>query len=229
MTVKKFATAAVGAAVALLIADAALAQAAPPKPAATTGAAVPPLSATPPAGSAPQIKLGPAIPGVCTYSRQVAFGGSMVGKAVIARLQQLQGQVDSELKTEETAINTEQAAIRTAANTPGADALALQQRQDLLQARYNAYQRKSQVRDREMQMTEQKAVARVLTEAQPFAIAAFQARNCSILLDADSVMIGNPAMDITGDVVKGLNGKLQTLAFDRERLDQQQPTAPVKK
>jgi hypothetical protein len=43
-------------------------------------------------------------------------------------------------------------------------------------------------------------------------------------------MIGNPSMDITGDVVKQLNLKIQTLSFDRERMDQQPaPGAPPKK
>jgi len=83
-----------------------------------------------------------------------------------------------------------------------------------------------------MQMTQQKQVGRVLSEAHPFAVAAFQARGCSILLDGDSLLAANPAMDITADVVKGLNGKIQTLTFDRERMDQPTPApapAPVKK
>ncbi len=232
MTAKKLATAAIGAAVALLIADAALAQAAPPKPAATTGAAVPPLSATPPGAPAapPQLKLGPVIPGMCTYSQKAVIGGSMVGKAVLARLQQLQAAVDAERTTDQAAIDAEQKSIQAAAAAPGADGLALQQRQDLLQAKFNAAQRKAQVRDREMQATEQKQLARVLTEAQPFAVAAFQSKNCSLLLDGDTLLAGNPAMDITIDVVKQLNLKLQTLTFDRERMDQPAPppAAPKK-
>ncbi|MDQ0463026.1 outer membrane protein [Caulobacter ginsengisoli] len=225
MTAKKFATAAIGAAVALLIADAALAQATPPKPAATTGAAVPPLSAAPPA-TGPKISYGPALPGICILNQQRAVVQSMVGKAVGTRLQTLTAAVQAELKTEQTAIETEDKAISAAESQPGADALALQQRREILQARYNAYQRKGQVRDRELQMTQQKALGRIETEMGPVIAAVYQARGCSVILTSDALVVGNPAMDVTDLVVKGLDAKIQTFAFDRERLDQ--PAAPPK-
>ena len=44
---------------------------------------------------------------------------------------------------------------------------------------------------------------------------------CSLLIDRNSVLGSNPTMDITGDVVKLLDGKITQFAFDRERLDQQ--------
>lgn len=233
MTAKKFAAAAVGAAVALLIADAALAQAAPPKPAATTGAAVPPLSAKPPgspapAAGAPQIKFGPTIPGVCIYSQQTVVGASTVGKAVQARLKQLQDGVDAEMKVDQAAIDSESKAIVAAQSQPGADALDIAQRKERLQAKFNLAQRKYAIRDREMQATEQKQFGRILDEASPLAISVFQARGCSILLNGDGpVMLGAPSMDITGDVIKALNAKLTTLTFDRERLEQPQAPAPA--
>jgi len=53
----------------------------------------------------------------------------------------------------------------------------------------------------------------------------YQTQKCSILLDRDSVMLANPAMDITDGVVAALDARIKTLTFDRERLDQQVPGA----
>jgi Skp family chaperone for outer membrane proteins len=227
MTAKKFATAAIGAAVALLIADAASAQAAPPKPAAkpaaTTGAAVPPLTAAPPAMTGPKIAFGPALPGVCILDQQRAIVLSMVGKSVGTRLQALITAVQSELKTEQTAIEAEDKAITAAEAQPGADALALQQRREILQARFNAYQRKGQVRDRELQATQQKAKGRIENEMGPVIATVYQQRGCSVILATEALIVGNPAMDVTDLVVKGLDAKIQTFTFDRERLDQPAP------
>jgi outer membrane protein len=49
---------------------------------------------------------------------------------------------------------------------------------------------------------------------------AYQQARCSVLIQRDSVVLANPAMDITPAVVTGLNAKITQFAFDRERLDQ---------
>ena len=59
---------------------------------------------------------------------------------------------------------------------------------------------------------------RVLQELDPIAVGVYQARNCSLLL-GDGVLLGNPAMDITPQVVAGLNAKIKTFTFNREHLD----------
>ena len=50
--------------------------------------------------------------------------------------------------------------------------------------------------------------------------ASYQQARCSVLLQRDSVILANPAMDITPSVITGLNAKITQFAFDRERLDQ---------
>jgi outer membrane protein len=60
----------------------------------------------------------------------------------------------------------------------------------------------------------------------PVVIATYQARGCSVLLTG-SVVTGNPQMDITDQVVTGLNAKIKTLTFNRERLDAPAPAAPA--
>ena len=93
-----------------------------------------------------------------------------------------------------------------------------QTRQAALQARANALQQKIQLRDRELQATREKALARISTEAQPVIERAFRARDCSLLIDRNSVMLGNMANDITAEVARGLDAKISTITFERERL-----------
>jgi outer membrane protein len=89
-------------------------------------------------------------------------------------------------------------------------------------------QDKAQQRDRELQATEQKAIARVLQEASPLVGDAVKTKACGLLLDANSVLAGNPSMDITPIVVTALNAKLTQFDFEREHLDAQPAAAPAR-
>ena len=60
-------------------------------------------------------------------------------------------------------------------------------------------------------------------ELEPIVRQIYGQRACSLLINAD-VTFGNfynQGMDITPSVITSLNGKIQTLSFDREHLDQQ--------
>lgn len=202
---KTFAVAA-GAAAVLAFASAVAAQtppAAAPRPAALPVAAAP-------------VKHGPVIPGVCTYNGEQAVQDAEVGKYVAARMKQILAEVNAELTAEDTAIKNEAKAIDTARAAGPTD--ALEARAANLQVRFNAFKRKQQLRQAEVQQTERKALMRVLQELDPIAVSVYQARGCSLLL-GEGVLLGNPAMDITGQVVTGLNAKIKTFTFNRERLD----------
>lgn len=84
----------------------------------------------------------------------------------------------------------------------------------------NAWQRKGQLRQREVEATEQKALARVYQELDTPIKQVYQAQKCGMLIDRESVMLANPSMDITDAVVTALDARIKTLTFDRERLDQ---------
>lgn len=179
--------------------------------------------AAPAAAAAPAVTHGAAVPGLCTLSVENAIGASTVGKYVNTRLQQLIAQVNAELNAEKTAIDNDAKALDGQRAT--LDQNTLEQRASALQVRANSLQRKAQQRDREIQATEQKAVNRVGTEMEPLIRQAYQAKTCSVLINRNSVILGNPASDITPQVVTALNGKLTQFAFDRERLDQ--PATPA--
>jgi outer membrane protein len=202
----KFLSAAASSVVALALATSASAQTAP--------AAAP---------AAPAVTHGPALPGVCIFSSQGAVGNSLVGKAVDARLKTIIQQVNAELTAERTGLDNEAKALDAKKATLAQD--ALEQQAAALQVKANAWQRKGQLRQKEVETTEQKALQRVYQEMDTPIRQVYQAQKCSILFDRESVMLANPAMDITGAVVAALDARIKTLTFDRERLDQGAPGA----
>ena len=216
MTFKPFA-AGLTAAVALSTASAAFAQAAAP------AAAAP---------AQPAIAFGAAIPGLCTLSPEAALATSQVGNYVGTRMQQIVAQANAELQGEKTQLDNDAKAIDARRATM--DQNTLEQQAAAIQVRASAWQRKAQLRDREVQATEQKAVSRIGQEMEPLIRQVYQQRACSVLLQRTAVVIANPAMDITPQVVTALNAKITQFAFDRERLDQQtgapqvqRPAAPA--
>ena len=202
MTFKPLAVAACAAAVALAAGQSALAQQA--------AAAAP---------AAPALNHGPAVPGLCIISMEAAVAGSSVGKYVDTRMQQIVAQVNAELTGERTAIENEAKTLDGQRAT--LDQNTLEQRAAALQVRANAFDRKTQQRNREVQATEQKALGRIGSELEPLIRTAYQQRSCSVLLQRNAILLGNPAMDITPTVVTALNAKITQFAFERERLDQQ--------
>jgi len=205
MTFKPFVTGVCAATVALTAASGALAQA--------------PAAAAPAAASEPSVTHGPPIAGVCVVSIENAIGASNVGKYVDSRIQQIVAQVNAELNGEKNAIDNDAKALDARRAT--LDQNTLEQQAAALQVRANALQRKAQLRDREVQATEQKAIGRIGQEMEPLIRQVYQQRQCSLLLQRTAIVIANPAMDVTPQVVTALNAKITQFAFDRERLDQQ--------
>lgn len=192
---------------------------------ATSSAAM--AQAAAPAAAAPAqppIAQGPAIPGVCIISPEQAVATSLVGKYVDQRLGQLETAVNGELAPEGQAIAKEDQAIRAAQATT--DPAVLNQRQANLQLRATNFQRLRQQRAQELQATQQKAYGRIGQELQTALRGVYQTSHCSLLLNGDAVVIGNPAMDITGQAVTALNARIQQFQFDREKLAQPAAGAP---
>jgi Skp family chaperone for outer membrane proteins len=184
----------------------------------TAGSSVLAQAAAPAAATPPAVTHGPPLTGICIFSFETAIQTSTVGHSVDQRMQQIVAQVNAELTAEKSSIDNDAKALDARRAT--LDQATLESQASQLQIRANALQRKAQLRDREVTATEQKAVARISQELEPFVRQTYQAKACSILLQRNSVIIGNPAMDITPAVVTGLNGKITTFTFEREHLDQ---------
>lgn len=193
--------------------------------AATAFAQTAPAPARP---AAPAVAPGPIIAGVCTFSNDRAIGTSLVGKAVGARLQQLSQAADAELRAERTRLETEKRALEAQRATPTMTQEQLEQRALTYNQQAAAFERKAQLRVRELQATEQKQLQRVAQELQPLILQAYAERNCGLMVDRSVIYAANPAMDVTDIVVQKLNAKITTLTFERERLDQPAAPAPAR-
>jgi Skp family chaperone for outer membrane proteins len=169
------------------------------------------------------VAQGPAIPGLCVLSVQQAISTSTVGRYVNDRMGQIVSQVKAELQPEDTQIATDGRALE--AKRTSLDQATFQSQAQALQARVNALREKADLRQREVQATEQKALNRIAQELDPIAKELYQQHRCSILVNKEAVMIANPEMDLTGAAVTGLNARIQQFAFDREHLDTAQPAS----
>ena len=197
---------------------------------ATRPAAAAPAASAPAAASAvapPQPASGPPVAGLCLISQERAVAGSSAGRAFAERMRQLGAQVQAELKPEQDALETDARAFeqQQAALTPE----QRQTRGTAIQTRLNAFQQKAGLRNRELQATQQKALARIGTELDPVVRAIYTAKSCSVLFSTDgSAFFWNPASDLTDQAIAQLNTRMPSITFDRERIDANAP-APAQR
>ena len=180
-----------------------------------------PVGAAPAAAAA--VPTGPAIANVCIFSNQGAIATSAVGKYVVSRLQQIQAQAQAELQAEETSLQADIKAYGTQRASLSTE--IQQQRERALTERAQALQAKAQQRNRELEATQQKALARVVSEYNPIVVTVMKSRNCGLVLDGQATLAFNPAMDLTPDVAHQLDGKITQFPFEREHLDTPAPAA----
>jgi outer membrane protein len=184
--------------------------------AATAPAARPAAAAAAPAGAAPTPPPGPAIPGVCVVSYERAVAESTAGAAFQTRMQQLTAQVEAELSPERTTIQNDGRTLEGQRATLPPD--QFQQRAVALNTRIEQYSEKEQLRGQELEATRQKALQNIVAQINPLVISLYTAKNCSVVMEANSLIAVNPAMDLTSQVVAQLNTRLPSVTFDRERI-----------
>jgi outer membrane protein len=163
------------------------------------------------------IATGPAIPGICIVNNDYILGGSAVGKYVITRLNQLKSQVDAEITSEGTSLQTDAKALQAQRASLSND--QYEQKMGALQVRDQALQRKVQLREREMQATQEKAFSTIGQQADPIVRQVIGEKACSLVLNGAAVVVANTAMDLSPTIVQRLDARIQQFAFDREHLD----------
>jgi Skp family chaperone for outer membrane proteins len=170
------------------------------------------------AAQEPLTTSGPAIIGICVLSEQGLVAGSLVGKSVAARIQQLAQQADAEINGQATTLQNDEKAFESARASYSQE--QLQQKAAALQGRERDLQRLAQQRNQELDATRQKRIGEVLTNALPIIRQQVQQHNCSVLFEGSQVVLAvNPSMDLTSAVIQGLNAKITTLTFDREHAE----------
>jgi outer membrane protein len=173
-----------------------------------------------PAAAAPAPQLtGPAIAGLCVFSQDNAIAGSKLGQYIGQRLQTIGKQTEAELQGTVSALQVD---FKTTEDSKAALAqTAYEQKQLEFKQRSDALQRLGAQREREIQLTQNKALQRFVLEVQPVFDLTSKERNCSVVLNGEAVYNVGDQMDITQAVVAKLDAKITEFAFDRERIDQQ--------
>jgi outer membrane protein len=177
-------------------------------------AAAAPAAAAPAAAAAP---TGPAIPNVCIFSNEATIGQSAVGKYVVSRLQQIQAQVQAELQGEGTTLQNDIRTYGSQRSTLSSD--VQQQREKALADRDQALTQKAQLRQKELEATQQKALSRVVSEYNPIVVSVMRTHNCGLVINGQAVMAANNSMDLSPEVVRQLDAKITQFPFEREHLD----------
>ncbi|MBN9505339.1 MAG: OmpH family outer membrane protein [Altererythrobacter sp.] len=167
---------------------------------------------------------GPVVAGVCLLSREAIFANAAVGRAATARLQELTRAAQAEVDAQRQPIEADARALEDQRASLSAD--QFRQRQDALAQRLQTVQQQASHVSREIEATRTRALERISNEAQPVIVSAYRAKNCGLLFDRSAALGGNFANDLTADVVRGLDARLQTITFERERLPQE-PAAPA--
>jgi Skp family chaperone for outer membrane proteins len=179
-----------------------------------------PSSAAAPAAaeamSAPTDFGGPLIANVCLLGREQVLSQSLAGQAAFVRLKQLGQQAQASFDAQRRKLEADAKALQSqgAAMAPA----QAQHRQQQLQLRAQALQNEGGQTQRELEATRAKALSTIDTAAQPIVQEVYKAKGCGLLLNRDAVLGGNMTNDITAEVIKGLNAKMATLTFERERL-----------
>jgi Skp family chaperone for outer membrane proteins len=166
--------------------------------------------------TAPSAPLGgPLVPGVCLLSREAVFANAAVGRAATTRLAQLSTEAQAEIAAERAPLEAEANALQGLPETP--ENLA---RAQAFGQRWQALQQKAEHTAREIEATRQAALGRISDAAQPVIAEVYAGKNCGLLFDRNAALGGNLGNDLTAGVVEGLDRRMSTINFDRERLPQ---------
>lgn len=170
--------------------------------------------------------LGPVIPGVCVFDPQRAVLQSTAGQAVQVRMRSLTQEVAGEISPYYEAVQTGLTSLQQSAPSMTQEQRDGQAQQ--LQQRYQEAQQLEQMRQGELRYTLSEQLKLIGAAADPIMVAVYQERGCGMLINAESIIEMNPAMDITDTVIQRLNsaypgsGNFNRLPVPPELQQQQQ-------
>ncbi|PHR93377.1 MAG: hypothetical protein COA69_05425 [Robiginitomaculum sp.] len=154
---------------------------------------------------------------------------SDVGKHIQRQLQSIAKQMGTELQSQLNPLATERDKLMNELKNMSVDALKsrpdLQKRAQSLKEKVDKSKREEAYKQRELQVTEQKALAKVNAKLTTILDTLVKERNADILVDRSLVMFAVPSVDITDTVISRMNSQMRTVSVIRERLPRNVPTA----
>ena len=158
--------------------------------------------------------FGPPTPGICFLSRERVLGQSRAGAVANERLAAFSLAVERELAGERAAIAADANVLQI--QKPVIDEAVYQRRAGALALRAQAFDTLEATRNDQLSRTRAQVTARILGETARGLARVIAERGCSAVLEASGAYAVNPRMDLTTEVIQGLDTRLPTLSFDLE-------------
>lgn len=153
-----------------------------------------------------------AAPTLCTFANSEVLAESILAKKSTARLQQLASEEQAQLAGDREEVAAGMDALKKEGES--LRAADRQRRQEALQRRQDELQRKSKQLDARIRYTRDQVMQAVDKRFKEVVEATYANHGCSILLNRDVVLNGNPQNDLTPDVIETLNSESNTITFD---------------
>ncbi len=152
---------------------------------------------------------------------------SDVGKHVKRQIESIGKQMESELKSQVSPLTSERDRLVAELKNMSVDALKsrpdLQQRAKSLQEKGQKSQVDAAYKQRELQITEQKALSKINKKLEGILKALVAERNADVILDRSLVIYSGDTSDVTDTVIQRLNSQMRTVSVVRERLPRKAP------
>ena len=152
-------------------------------------------------------------PVILIVNQAALLANSKAGQDIARQIGDLQKIVNSEVRAEVESITKESTELQEQRNLLSEE--VLQERVRALAVRERSFPALREIKLRELQMSEQKALGEIGKELQPILQKLVEDRGATLLLDRSAVMFASADNDITADVMAALDKKLQTVKVDR--------------
>jgi len=150
---------------------------------------------------------------------QRVYRDSLAGKDAQTKLRGVSDQINAELKPELEAWTKERDKLGPRFKDKTQEQLIAELQQDeslrkqyeSVQTTLRALQEKQQLREQELQATEQRALAAVIKGTEPILTELLSERNAAVVLERGAITVAVPNADVTGEVVKRLDARLKAV------------------
>jgi len=152
-------------------------------------------------------------PVILIVNQQALLVNSKAGKDIARQMGDLQKIVNNEIRTEVEQISKEGENLQTQKDLLSEDVLRDRARSLALRERnFPAFR---ELKVRELELTEQKALAEIGKELQPILQKIVEKRGATLLLDRSAVMFASADNDITADVMAELDKRIDSVKVER--------------
>lgn len=150
---------------------------------------------------------------------QRVYRDSLAGKDAQTKLRGVNDAINAELKPELDAWTAERDKLGPRFKDKTQEQLIAElQKDENLRKQYEAVQttlqnlqQKQQLREQELQATEQRALAAVIKGTEPILNDLLNERNAAVVLERGSITVAAPNTDVTNEVVKRLDARLKAV------------------